>query len=45
MGVGGTVGSLVPSLWGSTDMLWPVVLSTVGGLIGIFVWFKLFRYA
>ena len=45
MGAGGTVGSLIPSLWGSTDLFWPVVLSTVGGLIGIWVWYKLFRYA
>lgn len=45
MGVGGAIGSLIPSLWGSADLLWPVVLSTAGGLAGIFVWYKLFRYA
>ncbi len=45
MGVGGTVGSLLPSLWGSSDLMWSVMLSTVGGIVGIWVWYKLFRYA
>ena len=45
MGVGGALGSLVPALWGSNDLFWSVSLSTVGGLAGIYVWYKLFRYA
>lgn len=45
MGIGGTVGSFLPMLWGSSDLLWPIVLSTVGGLLGIWAWYKLFRFA
>ena len=44
MGVGGTIGSFLPVLWGSGDLMWPVFLSTIGGLVGIWVWYKLFRY-
>lgn len=45
MGVGGAIGSITPSLWGSDDLFLSVALSTVGGLAGIYIWFKFFRYA
>ena len=40
--VGSTVGGLVPGLWhGSMLSMWGFVLSTVGGVAGIWVGWKL----
>jgi hypothetical protein len=40
--VGGTVGGLVPGLWGASDFsMWGIFLSTVGGLLGIWGAYKL----
>ena len=42
--VGGFIGGWIPSLWGA-DFLSPmsVLLSTVGGLLGIFAVVKLYQ--
>jgi hypothetical protein len=40
--VGSTVGGFVPMLWGDSFFgLWSVVLTAVGGIIGIYIGFKL----
>lgn len=42
MVVGSTVGSYVPSLWGAGWLsLWSVVLSGVGGVLGIWAGYQL----
>lgn len=37
--VGGIAGAYVPVLWGDSDMFggWSILLSTVGGLVGIWL--------
>jgi hypothetical protein len=43
-GIGGTIGGLLPGLWGAGDLsLWSIILSTVGGLLGIWAAYKLSR--
>ncbi|HSX00798.1 MAG TPA: hypothetical protein VLF67_01030 [Candidatus Saccharimonas sp.] len=39
VGVGTTVGSFVPYLWGDTNFLsgWSILLSGVGGIVGIWL--------
>jgi hypothetical protein len=40
-GVGGTIGGFVPGLWhGSMFGGWAILLSTVGGLAGIWAMYK-----
>jgi uncharacterized membrane protein YeaQ/YmgE (transglycosylase-associated protein family) len=40
--VGSTLGGLLPSLWKASMLsMWGLVLSTVGGLVGIWVGWKL----
>jgi hypothetical protein len=40
--VGGTIGGFVPGLWGGSDFGgWSILLSTVGGLLGIWAAYKL----
>ena len=40
--VGTTIGGLIPSLWGaSLFSLWGVFLSAAGGILGIYIAFKL----
>ena len=40
--VGSTAGGFVPSLWGDNFLsLWSVVFSAVGGVVGIWLGFKL----
>lgn len=35
-GIGATVGGLLPGLWGASDFSgWGILLSTVGGVLGI----------
>lgn len=45
IGVCGTIGGLIPLLWGSDDMFVSILLSTVGGIVGIWIWYKLFRFS
>lgn len=35
--VGGLIGAYIPALWGDTGLLsvWSIIMSTVGGLTGI----------
>ncbi len=44
IGVFGGVFSLLPMLWGSSDIFLITILSTVGGIVGIWVWYRWFRY-
>jgi len=40
--VGSTIGSLIPGLWGSDIFsFWSILLSTLGGLAGIWAGFRL----
>ena len=40
--VGSTVGGLLPGLWHASMLsMWGLVLSTVGGLVGIWVAWKI----
>lgn len=41
--IGGIVGAYIPFLWGDTDLFsgWGILLSTVGGLVGIWAGYKL----
>ena len=40
-GVGGTIGGIVPGLWGASDFSgWGIVLSLVGGFAGIWLAYK-----
>ncbi|MBI5422386.1 hypothetical protein HZA44_04605 [Candidatus Peregrinibacteria bacterium] len=42
MFAGSTIGGFVPSLWGDNFLsMWSVVLTAVGGLVGIWIGFKL----
>ena len=44
-GVGGTIGGLIPTIWGADFLsISSIVLSTVGGLFGIWAAFKLGSY-
>jgi dipeptide/tripeptide permease len=41
-GVGGTIASSIPALWGGSLLSgWSILLSGVGGLAGIFVMYKI----
>jgi hypothetical protein len=40
--VGGTAGGFLPGLWGASDFSgWAILLSTVGGLVGLWVAYKI----
>jgi len=40
--IGGTLGGLLPGLWGASDFSgWGILLSTVGGLLGVWAAYKL----
>jgi hypothetical protein len=42
MAIGSTIGSYVPTLWGAGFLSFSsVILSAVGGIIGIWIGFKL----
>ena len=44
-GIGGTVASLIPALWGGSLFGgWSIILSGVGGLVGIWAAYKLIHY-
>jgi len=46
MGVGSTVGSLIPALWGDAALISfsSILLSAVGGIIGIWAGYKMSNY-
>ncbi len=45
VGVGSTIGGLIPSLWGDSLISFSsIVLTAVGGLAGIYLGFKLSQY-
>ena len=44
VGLGGLLGSLIPLLWGSNDLLMMVIFSTAGSLLGIWVWYRWLRF-
>ena len=43
-GIGGALGSFLPLLWGAGELsLWSIILSGLGGLLGIWVVYRLAR--
>ncbi|HEY2004029.1 MAG TPA: hypothetical protein VGH44_02845 [Candidatus Saccharimonadia bacterium] len=41
-GIGATLGGLVPGLWHASDFSgWGILLSTIGGIVGIWGAYKL----
>ena len=44
IGVGGVLGTVIPMLFGSQDLMWPIVLSTIGSIVGIWFWYKYLRF-
>lgn len=44
IGIFGTIGSIIPWLMGSDGLLWPIILSTLGSLVGIWVWYRWLRF-
>jgi hypothetical protein len=43
-GVGGTIGGWIPTLWGAgVFSLWALLLSTVGGIAGIVIVYRLYQ--
>ena len=44
-GIGGTVASLIPALWGGSLLGgWSIILSGVGGIAGLWVAYKIAHY-
>jgi hypothetical protein len=42
--IGGAIGGYIPALWGDNFLsLWSVILSTVGGLLGIYLVYKIYN--
>lgn len=42
--VGGIIGGYIPSLWGAGFLSpWSILLSTIGGLAGIWIIYKLYN--
>jgi len=45
MTVGSTVGGFIPSLWhAGIFSMWSIILSTVGGIAGIWAGYQIGRY-
>jgi hypothetical protein len=46
LGVGSTVGSLIPALWGGDALVGfsSIILSAVGGIVGIWAGWKVANY-
>jgi hypothetical protein len=46
LGIGSTVGSVIPALWGSSAIfsMSSIILSAVGGIIGIWAGWKMADY-
>ncbi len=43
--IGGGIGAYLPSLFGADGFsIWAIIGSTVGGLLGIYVAYKISRY-
>lgn len=43
-GIGGVIGGYIPALWGAGMFsAWSVILSTVGGVAGIYAVYKLYQ--
>ena len=41
-GIGGTAGGFLPALWGASDFSgWAILLSMVGGFVGLWVAYKI----
>lgn len=40
----GVIGGAIPSLWDKNSFMWPALLSTVGGIFGIWFWYKFLRF-
>lgn len=45
VGVFGALFSGIPMLFGSNNLAASIVLSTIGSIVGIWVWYKWLRYA
>jgi hypothetical protein len=44
-GIGGTIGGFVPALWGGSLLGgWSIILSTVGGIIGLWAAYKFTKW-
>ena len=44
MTVGSVLGSFIPTLWGEGEFsMWSIILSAVGGILGIWIGYKLSR--
>jgi hypothetical protein len=40
--IGSTVGGFIPTLWGDSFLgMWSVVLTAIGGIVGIYIGYKL----
>jgi hypothetical protein len=40
--IGSTIGGAIPMLWGDSFFsVWSVILTAVGGIVGIYIGFKL----
>jgi hypothetical protein len=43
--VGGTIGGFVPGLWGGSDFSgWAILLSVVGGFVGLWAALRLYHW-
>ena len=43
-GIGGTIGGFVPAIWGGSLLGgWSILLSTVGGVLGVLAAYKWLR--
>ncbi len=46
-GIGGFIGGLIPVLFGDTSFMssWSILTSLIGGLVGIYLGYKVAKYA